>query len=390
MRLERCDEGRLYSLDHLDEFLPPEPDGRSGISFQVDEEIPEGGRNTHLYKLARSLKTRGLRESEILEVVTTVNRKRCRPPLDSAEVDALVRHAHEQPDRQFTKSPEFLTKHSETRQVDEWPVLNQVALHGISGEVVRLLEPHTESDPVALLVSLLSEAGAMFNRARHLILDGTFHPLLFWPVLVGQSSKSRKGTAGKRIHTILSLADSTWTRGEAKGTLSSGEGLAFAVRDPQYKQEPVKRRGEMTGETTTVCIDPGVEDKRLFLVQPEFGAVLRVMAREGNSLSGVLRDAWDGLTLAPMTKANRVRATDPHIAITGHVTKDELLRNLTDTEVSNGFGNRFTFLVVKRSKELPFPSSPSEADVNRLATEMGRMLQHARRCAAIRFHRHST
>ena len=50
------------------------------------------------------------------------------------------------------------------------------------------------------------------------------------------------------------------------------------------------------------------------------------MGREGNSLSGVLRDAWDGLTLAPMTKANRVRATDPHIGIVAHVTKDELLQ----------------------------------------------------------------
>ena len=53
------------------------------------------------------------------------------------------------------------------------------------------------------------------------------------------------------------------------------------------------------------------------------------MERDGNSLSGVLRDAWDGKDLAPMTKGNRIRATAPHVGIVGHVTQNELLRNLT-------------------------------------------------------------
>jgi hypothetical protein len=119
--------------------------------------------------------------------------------------------------------------------LDTWPVLDDAALHGLAGDVVRLISPHTEADPIALLVSFLSEAGTILNRGPHLLLDGGVHPLLFWPVLVGNSSKSRKGTAGKRIQTLMSLADPLWTRGEAKGTLSSGEGLAYAVRDPQYK-----------------------------------------------------------------------------------------------------------------------------------------------------------
>ena len=261
---------------------------------------------------------------------------------------------------------------------EPWPVLDAAALHGLAGDVVNLLEPHTEADRVALLASFLAEVAAMLNRAPHLILDGTFHPLLFWPVLVGQSSKSRKGTAGKRIERLLALADRTWTRGEFRGTLSSGEGLAFAVRDAQYKEQPLMEKGRPTGETVTIRIDSGVDDKRLFLVQAEFGAVLRIMAREGNSLSGVLRDAWDGLTLAPMTKANRIRATDPHIGIVGHVTKDELLRNLTDTEASNGFANRFCWFVVRRSKELPFPSAPSDADLSALTAQIGQVLRLAR------------
>ena len=260
---------------------------------------------------------------------------------------------------------------------DNWPMLDDAALHGLAGGIVHLLESHTEADHVALLASFLAELSTMLNRAPLLLLDGSYHPLLFWPVLVGQSSKSRKGTAGKRIEKLLALADPSWTRGERKGTLSSGEGLAYAVCDAEYREKEVK------GQIIRECTERGVDDKRLFLMQPEFGSVLRIMARDGNSLSGVLRDAWDGLTLAPMTKANRVRATDPHIGIVGHVTKDELLRDLTDTEVSNGFGNRFVWLAVRRSKELPEPSAPDESATAALATQIRQAIQYGRNLSTI-------
>lgn len=262
--------------------------------------------------------------------------------------------------------------------VDPWPTLPDEALYGLAGEVVRLYEPHTEADPVALLVSLLSEVDTMLGRSPHVVLDGAYHPLLFWAVLVGRSSKSRKGTADKRIERMCQQADPEWTRGECRGTLSSGEGLAFSVRDPQFKQQAIKDKSRATGATELVLEDGGIEDKRLFLVQTEFGVVLRVMERDGNSLSGVLRDAWDGRDLAPMTKGNRVRATAPHVGIVGHVTKDELLRNLTSTEACNGFGNRFVWVAVKRSKELPFLSNPLPIEVEALSRRLQARIQGGR------------
>ena len=47
-------------------------------------------------------------------------------------------------------------------------ILDEAAYHGLAGEVVRLIEPHTEADPVALLASFLAEIGAMLNRRPHL------------------------------------------------------------------------------------------------------------------------------------------------------------------------------------------------------------------------------
>ncbi len=41
------------------------------------------------------------------------------------------------------------------------------------------------------------------------------------------------------------------------------------------------------------------------------------------------------------------------MSILGHITKEELLRYLTDLEAGNGFANRFLWIHVKRSKALP-------------------------------------
>ena len=81
---------------------------------------------------------------------------------------------------------------------------------------------------------------------------------------------------------------------------------------------------------------------------------MKVLAREGNTLSPVIRNAWDGKTLQTMAKNSPLRATGAHIGIVGHITKQELLRHITATELANGFFNRFMVVAVQRSKTLPF------------------------------------
>jgi hypothetical protein len=206
------------------------------------------------------------------------------------------------------------------------------------------MEPYTEADPVALLAHFLAEFSCIIGRTPHIELDGSPCRLPFWPVMVGETSKARKGSANQRIRTLFRTTFPEWTGGLLRGSLSSGEGLIYAVRDANADEQ-----------------DSGVADKRLYLVQSEFGSMLKVMAREGNSLSGVIRDAWDGEDLAPMTKNSRVRATAPHVVIVGHVTKDDLRKHLREEDKSNGFGNRFVWFMVRRSKLQPFASGVPEA-----------------------------
>jgi hypothetical protein len=86
----------------------------------------------------------------------------------------------------------------------------------------------------------------------------------------------------------------------------------------------------------------------------ECAQVLRVMRRDGNTLSGILRNAWDGRALGNMTNQNPLKATGAHVSIVAHITNEELQREIRDTaEMFNGFANRFLWCYAARCKFIP-------------------------------------
>ena len=103
--------------------------------------------------------------------------------------------------------------------------------------------------------------------------------------------------------------------------------------------------------------------------------MLKVMSREGNTLSPVIRQAWDDGALQTLTKNSPMKAKDAHVSIVGHITKAELLRHMTKTEAANGFANRFIWLMVKRSKELPFGGEWHRVDAAPLVRRLSSALE---------------
>jgi hypothetical protein len=249
-----------------------------------------------------------------------------------------------------------------------WPSLEPDALHGLAGDVVRTIEPQTESDPVALLVQFLTYFGNAAGRHAFYQVESDRHYPNLFAVLVGQSSKSRKGTSAGRIRDIMSIADAEWAARRIGSGLSSGEGLIWQVRDPIYKQK----------NDESVLEDEGVADKRLLIDEREMFQALTVMKREGNTLSPIVREAWDRGDLASMTKNSPASATGAHISIIGHITEEELRRNLDHTSLMNGFANRFLYVLVRRSKFLPHGGAElAEETLNRLAARIKRGLETA-------------
>lgn len=241
-----------------------------------------------------------------------------------------------------------------------WPVSDPALLYGLAGDFVKVVEPQSEADPIALLAQFLVAFGNVAGRHAYRVADGARHYLNLFAVIVGATAKARKGSAWAWTKCLFDLVDPGWANERIQGGLSSGEGLIWAVRDPIERREAVREKGRPTGRYQMVETDAGVSDKRLLVVESEFASVLKMLAREGNTLSTTIRHAWDSGDLRVLTKNSPAKATGAHISIAAHITCEELLRHLTETETANGFGNRFLWLCARRSKMLPFGGKPTE------------------------------
>ena len=255
-------------------------------------------------------------------------------------------------------------------QVEVWPTMDDAAYHGLAGDVVKTIGPHTEFDPVAILIQSLGCFGNVIGPTAYYQVESDRHHANLYIALVGQSSKARKGTSMGRVSAVAKIADNRWFDDRMKGGLSSGEGLITEVRD-EIKKWDAKSK---TFET----VDPGVTDKRLMVSEAEFASALAVMERHGNTLSPVLRKAWDGGKLATITRSSPLCATGGHISIVGHITEDELRSRITRTDIANGFANSVSVPRIKRSKELPFGGNLSDSEIQRLGKRLTEAVEFAR------------
>ncbi len=263
------------------------------------------------------------------------------------------------------------------QRTKQWPLLADEAFYGLAGDIARSIEPHTEADPAALLVSILTAFGNMVGRGAHFAVGATRHHLKLYVALVGQTSKARKGTSWDPIWELARAADVGWAEERVLSGLVSGEGLIHAVRDP------VVVRNKKTGEEEVA--DPGEPDKRLLVLEGELASVLRVMSTDGNTLSTVLRDAWDRNRLQTLAKNSPTKATGAHVSLVGHITKEELLRELGSTDQANGFANRFLWVLVRRSKVLPFGGDWQSVDAAPLIERLRAALGFGRGAGEIRW-----
>lgn len=255
-----------------------------------------------------------------------------------------------------------------------WPTLSHEAYHGLAGEIVHTIEPHTEADPVALLAQTLVAFGNALGPTPYFSVEADKHFMKLFVVLVGMTSKSRKGTSWGYARRLFEACCTEWLNTCVQSGLSSGEGLIWAVRDPITRQEPIREKSKIVGYQE-IQIDPGVSDKRVLVFEPEFASTLRVLERDGNTLSAIIRQAWDTGNLRAMTKNTPATSTGSHISIIGHVTRDELRRYLTRTEAGNGFANRFLWLCVKRSKVLPEGGKIKQINLRRLIERLQDAIQ---------------
>jgi hypothetical protein len=220
------------------------------------------------------------------------------------------------------------------------PVLGEAAYHGPIGTFLRALDPHTEATAAAIIAHLLPAIGTIIGPGPY-TWAGTRQAARVNTLLIGPTSTGRKGTALAPVDELMMLVDPAFWQEQRVGGLSTGEGLIAKVADRRTKDPDT---GEWEEEEV---------EKRLYVVEEEFSKVLAQIRREGNILSQVLRESYDSGNLGVLTRGSPLQAVGAHIAITGHITPEELHDRFNHIEMANGFGNRFLWFLVKSDKVLP-------------------------------------
>jgi hypothetical protein len=262
-----------------------------------------------------------------------------------------------------------------------YPKLPPAVFFGLAGELVKLIAPHTEADNAALLVQFLSGFGNLIGHGAHFRVGADAHYTKLNTVVVGATAAGRKGLSWGEVRRVLVRVDESF-KFCIHGGLSSGEGLIHTVRDAQFKKTPVREKGRIV-DYQEEMYDEGTSEKRAFVVESEFARVLKVSQREGNTLSQVIRDAWDKDFLQIKTK-QAVAASNAHISIVGHITKEELLRTMADSDLTNGFANRFVWICSRRSKYLPSGGYLSDLDINVLVSKIHHAAEFAKTAGEIK------
>lgn len=359
----------------LEELIVSKPAQEQKNGSDNDDLIPEGERNSRLASIAGSLHHK--LSSEALEVaLLEENKQRCNPPLDDKEVLNIAKSISKYPKSSYVNSYVPSPIHH------EWnATLSNDAYYGLTGKVVKLIEPHTEAPTEFLLIQFLVATGNIIGRYAHYLVGADKHFAKIFTILVGNSSKARKGTSWNCIKSILKKIDEAWS---IVTGLSSGEGLIWAVRDPIYETKSIKQNGQVIGYQE-VMIDKGVEDKRLLVIEPEFARVFKVLGRDGNTLSPIMRSAYDDGDLCSLTKNSPAKATGAHISFIGHITSIELKKHLQTIEIANGFGNRFLWMYAKRSKLLSNGGELDKVDFSPIIAELKDILEYTKNAERISF-----
>jgi hypothetical protein len=238
------------------------------------------------------------------------------------------------------------------------PRPDPACLYGLVGEIAKAGSETTEANPYAIAAAAIAYLGVAVGRGPYMSVGNTWHHARSFMLHVGRSGEGRKGDAVsliKRIaYRVRELSEDHAPQTHTGG-LSSREGLVFLIHDG-YKE----------GKEEV----PAIEDKRLLVVESEFVNVLHQGKRDGNTLSAALRDCWDGVSLKPATKSNRLWASNPHVGILAAITPGELRACIASRDLTNGFANRFLPYWAERTRLLPFPKATPAHEVDRLAQQV--------------------
>ena len=125
----------------------------------------------------------------------------------------------------------------------DWPSMNDAAYHGVAGDVVRTISPHSEADPVAVLIQFLTCAG-------NIIGGSPFYQALGHPPPTEKLQKRARAPPGIALPTSSRLRTSDGTASAQRVACPPAKvsSTRYAIRFRQWN--PKEKQFE--------TLDPGI------------------------------------------------------------------------------------------------------------------------------------
>ncbi len=244
------------------------------------------------------------------------------------------------------------------------PQLDPAARHGLVGEIVEKIESETEADPNALLFTFLVAFGNAVGPASRARVGDDDHPGRLSVAIVANTA-SGKGQSLSAVRPILRAADEDWWRAAHCSGFASGEAVIARLS------------GRHAAEGSAI-------EKRAFVIEPEFARLLSVNARDGSTLSPIIRGAWDDGRLQMIRAKDTLLAEAAHVSMLAHITPDELRAKLSSTEVASGFANRILFVFAQRGEKLPSGGNVPPDLIAALAARVRKAMEFGRQPQILR------
>lgn len=305
------------------------------VPQRFDRQILEGQRNDRLFKMGIGMRRIGFNEDAIDSALQKHNTSNCTPSLPTNEISSIV--------TSVSKHPPGVQK-----QVYPTPVLDERALIGPIGQILKKLEPDTEASVPSMLAQFLTIFGNIIGNKAHKMVSAQKHTACLFVLLVGKTSCARKGQSLSIVHFLINEIIPDLKSRRVSG-LSSSEGLIEALLNIGSKQK------------STPC---------LWAEQTEFALVLNQGLRSGNTLSETLRLAWDSDPLCVLRRIDPVEVESYHFSLIGHITQTELDIRLSVNDTYNGLGNRILFVHAERKNIIANPKTLKAEDFKQEIDEL--------------------
>jgi hypothetical protein len=306
------------------------------------DEVGEGGRNNYLTSFAGTLRRQGMDYEEILAALESRNRKKCKPPLPSDEVDQIARSIVGY--SVFTPEQEAMIEKGDAAWkaiADGWKKKRLDALEHRQ-QTIKKVDPPKSFVPAHGLVQQIYDwiIGSSRYQLPYLAMAAA---VSFVSVLIGQ--KWRGHTGLKPNLYMIGMAPSGGGKDYARSCidlLATRAGLDGLIGGARI--------------ASGSALISALEDNPVQLYQlDEFGLMLQLMTDK--NASGHKKELMD-LMMQVYTTTGIFRGTDyadrklrkrkpienPVLSIYGTTTPGEFYKSLSSSSGDNGFLGRMIFI----------------------------------------------